>query len=71
MTNKALKGYSTGYSKKSCTLAESLTNTGLILYKGIVYYIYIYYLTSVRLHSYGLHNRYNRSAMHSTLCTYG
>ena len=64
------KGYSKGYSKNSCTLLQSLVNTGFILYKCIVY-IYTIYCLHIRLHSYAVDNIYNRSAIHSTLYTHG
>mgnify|MGYP003134404876 FL=1 len=62
------KGYSTGYSKSSCTLSQSLAMTVFPIYKGIVY-IYTIIRLSIRIHSYALHNIYNRSAIHSTLYT--
>ena len=69
MANKGKKGYSKGYSKISCTLPQSLATTGFILYKGIVYIYILLLILAIRMASYALHNRYNRTAMHSTLCT--
>ena len=69
MANKGEKGYSTGYSKIYYALAQSLATTVFTIYKGIVYIYILLLVLAIRMASYALHNRYNRTAMHSTLYT--
>jgi virulence-associated protein VapD len=69
MANKGEKGYSKGYSKIYYALAQSLATTGFTIYKGIVYIYILLLVLAIRMASYALHNRYNRTAMHSTLYT--
>ena len=69
MANKGEKGYSTGYSKIYYALSQSLATTVFTIYKGIVYIYILLLVLAIRMASYALHNRYNRTAMHSTLYT--
>jgi hypothetical protein len=69
MANKGEKGYSKGYSKIYYALAQSLATTVFTIYKGIVYIYILLLVLAIRIASYALHNRYNRTAMHSTLYT--
>lgn len=69
MANKGEKGYSKGYSKIYYALAQSLATTVFTIYKGIVYIYILLLVLAIRMASYALHNRYNRTAMHSTLYT--
>ena len=69
MANKGEKGYSKGYSKIYYALAQSLATTVFTIYKGIVYIYILLLVLAIRMASYALHNRYNRTAIHSTLYT--
>ena len=66
MANKGEKGYSKGYSKIYYALAQSLATTVFTIYKGIVYINILLLVLAIRMASYALHNRYNRTAIHST-----
>jgi len=69
MANKGEKGYSKGYSKIYYALPQSLATTGFTIYKGIVYIYILLLVLAIRMASYALQNRYNRTAIHSTLYT--
>ncbi len=69
MANKGEKGYSKGYSKIYYALPQSLATTVFTIYKGIVYIYILLLVLAIRMASYALHNRYNRTAIHSTLYT--